>query len=93
MGLEMTDLRQKCEWQKMTSNCAMSTPTIEHFIDNGVYIKSCWIPYDYENAYKVYFVSDNTGNEFGQYHELNSALSKAREMAKLDLSERRYHDL
>lgn len=89
----MTDLRKKCEWQRMSSNCAMNTPSVEHFKENGVYVSSCWIPYDYENAYKVYFVSDIQGNEFGQFHDLSGALSKARKMAKYDQNERKQFDL
>ena len=87
------DLRKKCEWARMSSNCAMSTPSVEHFRDNGVYVSACWIPYDYDNAYKVYFVSDDKGNEFGQFHELTGALTKARAMAKYTPAERRQFDL
>lgn len=87
------DLRKKCEWAKMSSDCAMSTPSIEHFRENNVYVSACWIPYDYENAYKVYFVSDTKGNEFGQFSDLASALTKARTMAKYDELERRQFDL
>ena len=86
------DLREKCEWAKMTSGCANSTPSEYHYQENGVYVQSCWIPYDESNAYKVYFVSGTNGDEFGQFHELTGALTKARAMAKYPESERRQFD-
>lgn len=89
----MTELREKCEWSRMSSDCAMNTPSIEHFRENGVHVQSCWIPYDYDNAYKVYFVSDTKGNEFGQFHDLFSALLKARNIAKYTQDERYQFDL
>lgn len=89
----MDTLSKKCEWAKMTSDCAMSSPSVEHFRQNGVYVSACWLPYDETNAYKVYFVSGTNGDEFGQFADVASALTKARAMAKYSEQDRRQFDL
>jgi len=73
-------MKEKCIWEKMNNEVAMTIPSEEHYRKGNIYINSCWIPYDYENAYKVFFVSDTNGNEYGQYPSLSEAMMICRSL-------------
>lgn len=58
----------------------------------GVYAYKSYVPYTHTSSTKVYFVSDTTGNEFGQFPTKEQALKVARKMSALSFEERKKYD-
>ncbi len=78
---------------KIGHQAAMDTPANIYLNLNGVKAYSSLIPECYEYAKEVHFVSDEQGNEFGQFENKDLALTKAHAMAKLSPEDRRAYDL
>lgn len=53
----------------------------ETIFDNGIlYVKICFVDYDYTNQTIVYFVSSHKGDEFGQFNTASEAIDRANEL-------------
>lgn len=68
------------EYKKVKCSNALDIPSKTHFHKNGIYVSESLIPYDYETATIIFFVSGDNGDEFGQFPSLQKALDKAREV-------------
>lgn len=78
---------------RIDSQTAMETPSVEYFRENGVYAYSSLIPQTYTEAFRIHFVCDSNGNEYGQYLTQEAATKKALKMAKLPEIDRKKYDI
>lgn len=67
---------------------AMDAPPDIVFNENGVKAYASLIPYDDDYATKVWFVSGDNGDEFGQYPNKSLALSAAIAVSKMNPQQR-----
>lgn len=83
-------MKTKFEIVTVNSNEA---PATEWLLEqDGVQVYLTYIPHTYTSCTKVYFVSGDNGDEFGQFATEEAAMVKAQWMLSLTKDERRKYD-
>lgn len=77
---------------RISQQAAMETPARTVFQSNGIHAYESLIPETHTTATRVFFVSSDNGDEFGQFPTDTAALEQARTIAKLTPDERKAYE-
>ena len=67
-------------YRRVKTSESNKTQTI--FQNGDVYVVITFIPYDYKVSTIVYFVSNENGDEYGQYSNASEAIDKANQVVE-----------
>ncbi len=76
---------------RISQQAAMETPAREFFRDNSIYAYESLVPNTPREATRVFFVSGDNGDEFGQFKSEGDARLRAVFIAGLTPEERAQH--
>lgn len=95
--LNIKDLNPYTGKDGFTKVTASNEVAMEHsvivFDKDGIYINESLIPYDYKTATLIYFVSDKSGNEYGQFKSKELALNKCQTLITLSAEQRKAYEI